>query len=325
MDKDFKQFYDQQPDTHKQLLDACQIEDFADLKEFAQQCGVKGKDPQDIMQKLMYKKGFIHIADHIKDLMTCFENIIDNADDEEDDIFDYDTPSLADLDLEDDEDDEDNPFAFPKNCILDREEVFEFHIRMKLNNSPIPIWREIKIPSNVSLEFFAFVIIETMGWYNDHLHCFRTKEHDYKNTPCIKQDKEWDDMFYGRSHSLDTNDYAISDVLSFKGKRIVFEYDFGDSWEHDIWVKGVRKYEEGEEPKVLFVKGKGICPPEDCGGVGGYASLLDLSQKKRKTKEEKEHLLYYNMFDILERNELVDFIGLQEILDDYWQRAKDNE
>lgn len=324
MTKDFKQFYDQLPDTHKQLIDACHIDNFVDLNDLALQFGIKCKDPQEIMHKLMHEKGFINIIDHIKDLMNYFDNIINNAADGEE-SFSYDTPPLANSNLDYQEDEEDNPFAFPENCILDREDVVEFHIRMKLNYSPIPVWREIKIPSNVSLEFLAFVIMETMGWNNEHLHSFRTKNHVYKNTACLAQDAKFNTWFSGRVSSLDTNDYAISDILSFKGKRVLFEYDFGDSWEHDIWVKGVRKYEDGEDPKVLFVKGKGMCPPENCGGIGGFAYLLDLSQKKRKTKEEKEHLLFYDMYDAFKNCDIVNFTGLQDILDVYWQLANGNE
>lgn len=49
-----------------------------------------------------------------------------------------------------------------------------------------------------------------------------------------------------------------------------YDYDFGDGWEHDIEVLGAG----GEQPGV--VAGEGNCPPEDCGGSGGYARLLEV-------------------------------------------------
>jgi len=60
---------------------------------------------------------------------------------------------------------------------------------------------------------------------------------------------------------------TVDDMLTEKGKRVVFEYDFGDSWEHDLWYKGEREYNPGEKPSITFVKGQGACPPEDCGGI----------------------------------------------------------
>ena len=74
-----------------------------------------------------------------------------------------------------------------------------------------------------------------------------------------------------------------------------FEYDFGDSWEHEIWVKGIREYAPGDTPDVIAVKGKGACPPEDCGGIWGYEDLLRIHAKKRRSKEDKERLQWYHM------------------------------
>ena len=57
----------------------------------------------------------------------------------------------------------------------------------------------------------------------------------------------------------------------------------------------MRDYEEGEQPKARLLKGKGACPPEDCGGVWGYANLLELAAKKRKSADEKERLEWYGI------------------------------
>ena len=76
---------------------------------------------------------------------------------------------------------------------------------------------------------------------------------------------------------------------------MMMEYDFGDWWRHDVWVKGIRPYEKGEQQCVKFVKGQGACPPEDCGGVTGYEHLLEILQKKQKDAEEKEELRWYGI------------------------------
>ena len=49
----------------------------------------------------------------------------------------------------------------------------EYHIRIKLKNAPLPIWRELKVPSNITLEVLSCIIIEAMGWKNIHLHKFK--------------------------------------------------------------------------------------------------------------------------------------------------------
>lgn len=61
--------------------------------------------------------------------------------------------------------------------------------------------------------------------------------------------------------------------LSLLRDSFVYEYDFGDSWEHEIVVEKALPVEEG----VLYPRclaGKRACPPEDVGGVWGYGDLL---------------------------------------------------
>ena len=111
-------------------------------------------------------------------------------------------------------------------------------------------------------------------------------------------------------------------VLQPHGERIKFEYDYGDSWTHDLWVKGVRDYAPGEEPIIKLLKAQGACPPEDCGGVWGYAYLLELNKKKRKSAEDKERLEWYDIpkdFD----PEACDLEWLQEDVEALWLEIKD--
>jgi hypothetical protein len=58
------------------------------------------------------------------------------------------------------------------------------------------------------------------------------------------------------------------------GSKFVYEYDFGDSWEHTILVEKILEPEPGAHyPRCLT--GRRACPPEDCGGAWGYAQLLE--------------------------------------------------
>ena len=63
------------------------------------------------------------------------------------------------------------------------------------------------------------------------------------------------------------------EIVPKDGKRFQFlyEYDFGDGWEHDVAVLGY----EGTTRAPRCLDGAGACPPEDCGGVSGYEGLLE--------------------------------------------------
>ncbi len=58
-----------------------------------------------------------------------------------------------------------------------------------------------------------------------------------------------------------------------EGGKFRYVYDFGDDWEHKLVVEKV----VAPVPGATYpdcIAGRRACPPEDCGGVGGYADLL---------------------------------------------------
>lgn len=69
--------------------------------------------------------------------------------------------------------------------------------------------------------------------------------------------------------------------------KLKYEYDFGDSWEHDIVVEKVLE----AAPLAVYPRctaGAGNCPPEDCGGVWGFYGLLE-------TIRDPKHPEYHDM------------------------------
>ena len=134
-----------------------------------------------------------------------------------------------------------------------------YQIQIALRGSKPKIWRRILVPSNLLLPDFHKIIQTTMGWTNSHLHQF------IKNR-----------IFYTRRMADDNVDYSktkISDLLKKEKDRIIYEYDFGDSWEHEILVEEILPVEkDGHYP--ICLKGKRACPPEDCGGIWGYSDFL---------------------------------------------------
>lgn len=81
----------------------------------------------------------------------------------------------------------------------------------------------------------------------------------------------------------DEDTVKLASVAS-EGSRFVYEYDFGDSWRHDIVVERVQSVET--RPKPLCLQGGRACPPEDCGGAYGYADLLKALKKPTKRNAE---------------------------------------
>jgi len=126
-----------------------------------------------------------------------------------------------------------------------------------------PVWRRIVVESDLTLGELAAVLEAAMGWLGGHLHVFEVSRTRY-GTP----DSEWP------SDDLDENRFRLGDVLPDVGTKMRWDYDFGDGWEHDVLVEAISELEPGSEYPVCLA-GRRACPPEDCGGPGGYAELLE--------------------------------------------------
>ena len=300
MKKNFFDFYKQLPDEIRQMIDRLGVSSFEDMFGLAVIMGVDLNKLEKCMDDGSLATGKVKFEDLLTDTSPLKERNSNNASVHADD----------------------DPFAFPVNCFIG-DEPKELHLRVKLLNSPVPVWREIKVPSNVTLEYFSFIINCVMRWENTHLHLFKINDTFYKNTVCLKMDNEIDLGFRTRL-ALDTNMFPISHFFKEKKDRIKYEYDFGDSWMHEIWLKGIREYGPDDEYAIEVVKGKGACPPEDCGGVWGYQDLLELSTKGRKTKEEKERLKWFGI-DKDYDPEYFDVDYAQYDFDDLWMMAIRNE
>ena len=192
----------------------------------------------------------------------------------------YESVPFPPVGKEDEDDEEDgNPSGhhvtphskdYPK--FLMRQNVKKYTIRISLQGIRPVIWRKLEVPSNISLAFLGFVLLEAMGWENEHLHQFRKDNHFY--SPENQQDP---DMFpdFGGVVNHKSEEFCLSDIMTEKGDKVLFDYDFGDDWHHQILLSSVGDYADDEPRKVRLIGGKNACPPEDCGGEWGYNALCE--------------------------------------------------
>lgn len=157
-----------------------------------------------------------------------------------------------------------------------KNKIYQIHISLEESNPKI--WRRVLVQSNLSLADFHKVIQTTMGWTNSHLHQFIKNGNYY--TRRYPGDDLWEEM-----ENVDYQDMLISDLLKKENEKIIYQYDFGDSWEHEIILEEI-KPDDKKFKHPLCLAGKRNCPPEDCGGVWGYADMLDIL--KQPDHEEYE-------------------------------------
>lgn len=164
-------------------------------------------------------------------------------------------------------------------------EVYQFKIKL-LGIQP-EIWRRIQVPSNYTFWDLHVAIQDSMGWLDCHLHEFRFYENNKSKRFIIGITDELveDPFLFGR-------EIPIYNYFVHEGEIVIYHYDFGADWYHQITFEGVKKKtrKNGKYPKCI--DGKRACPPEDCGGVTGYIKLLNILKtgKGKKYIATKEWL-----------------------------------
>ena len=143
-------------------------------------------------------------------------------------------------------------------------EVSGFRVRLDLHGAKPPVWRRLDLPGDLMLPRVHDVIQAAMGWTDSHLHRFRIGR-DHRSSFFVTHF----DLEEGEDGVLE-DDVRLDQLLADKGDELWYEYDFGDGWDHRLVVEDVL-----DEPPATAtcLAGRMACPPEDCGGLGGYEEL----------------------------------------------------
>ncbi|MCK4732574.1 MAG: plasmid pRiA4b ORF-3 family protein [Methanophagales archaeon] len=160
-------------------------------------------------------------------------------------------------------------------------QVYQFKITLK--GIKPPIWRRIQVPETYTFWELHLAIQNAMSWTVCHLHEFELVNPETGLKQFIgTQNEDFGDEVLPESNK------KIADYFSMENQSAVYTYDFGDNWEHKIQLEKIVPREKGVKYPICM-KGKRACPPEDCGGIWGYAELLEIIRNPKH--EEYEEML----------------------------------
>ena len=211
-------------------------------------------------------------------------------------------------------------------------------LRIELRYTKPPIWRRVAVPSDITLGQLHDVIQIAMGWGDEHLHQFTVGNKNRGPSP-----REMARMFqsgnlsdflgnqlggrrvfvpkYGQFGDLDMDgededQVTLAQICPKVKSKLIYEYDFGDGWDHSIQVQKIIEPEVGVSYPTCLA-GKKACPPEDCGGVGGYYNMLEMIAGA----DHKEH---EDMIDWLGEDFDPDDFDIAEVNDIFADRRKED-
>src|SRR5690606_35273942 len=135
-----------------------------------------------------------------------------------------------------------------------------YQLRVTLLNISPPIWRRLLVPADMPLKRFHDTLQIAMGWHDCHLHQFIVGDGDVRyGVP----DPELDPAMKKEAG------VKLKTLLPKPGAKLIYEYDFGDAWEHEIVLEELLPWPE--EPLLpRCIAGERACPPENSGGYPGY-------------------------------------------------------
>ena len=138
-----------------------------------------------------------------------------------------------------------------------------YRLKVSLRGSRPSIWRRVEVDATVTLSRLHQILQIVMGWTDGHLHQFRRGSTYYGQAdPEFGMDRE------------NERRVRLHEVLRKPKDRMVYEYDFGDGWEHDMVLEASNSAAKGTL-LARVLAGRGACPPEDVGGIGGYYRFLE--------------------------------------------------
>ena len=146
----------------------------------------------------------------------------------------------------------------PNNCV--------YQIKVSLIGAQPAIWRQLLIEPGSSFRDLHRIIQVAMGWQASHLHLFQADDGRLIGDPA--------EDFDGMMNFLDETTVPVSGVLNREGHQLKYEYDFGDSWEHEVKLEKILPGDQAG-PLPRCIKAIRQCPPEDVGGLPGFYDFLE--------------------------------------------------
>lgn len=176
-------------------------------------------------------------------------------------------------------------------------------LRIELLDTDPAIWRQVEVPTSMTLKMLHDVVQAAMGWYDQHLWELRQGKQRY-GQPIPGDD-------WGGSPTLRADKVRLREILKPRKTVLEYTYDFGDSWEHRLTLTDVRPGDpDGEYPR--YIAGERATPPEDCGGIPGFYGALEVLADP-KHPDHAEIADWFDGYDPDTIDELVLKIALSRI------------
>ena len=129
-----------------------------------------------------------------------------------------------------------------------------YQLRVVLRGISPLIWRRLLVPGGTSVAGLHEILQAAFAWSGEHLHRFIIGGTEYGIS-----------YAYGPGFRDDARKVRLGSLGLRAGERIIYDYDLGALWRHDLRVEAISAGEAGRAyPRCTG--GRRAGPPEDWGG-----------------------------------------------------------
>jgi len=159
-------------------------------------------------------------------------------------------------------------------------------LKITILGSQPKIWRRVEVHSGLTLHDLHFVIQNVFMWNDSHLHHFLVPPGGKLTQTALRNATRYHvmppDLSFDDTADLRADEAMVGRIFTADCKQIVYEYDFGDSWDHLIKLE--KRSAGGDQNHIpVCLGGENAAPFDDMGGIYGYynwvAALHDKSNE----------------------------------------------
>ena len=147
-----------------------------------------------------------------------------------------------------------------------------YQIKVTLKGSKPPIWRRMQVTSETTLAQLHRILQRVMGWEGYHLYQFVVGGMAYGD-PSMLEEMEGEDA----------RKVTLATLVRGEKSKFLYEYDFGDSWDHELLIEKVLPF-EGKRYQCASQANAPVRPR--IAVIWGYASFLDAIQDPQHPEHE---------------------------------------
>ncbi|PXW81705.1 pRiA4b ORF-3-like protein [Pseudogracilibacillus auburnensis] len=167
-------------------------------------------------------------------------------------------------------------------------------LNVTLQHVGVLVTRTVEIDAQHTFYDLHLLLQETFNWTDSHLHEFTVKRTDGKDMNGVEISPEEYDQFehspLNTEKRLIEKEEMLRDWFVQENDKIMYLYDYGDNWEHEILLESI-KTKETDVPYPRCSKAINLAPPENSRGELLMGNIdLEYNNSKKLVDEINQRL-----------------------------------